>query len=585
MLLTASCSGKELPDPPSSDGGGDDSAIDTTDSGAASDDTEVPTDTAPVTDDTSDADTSGPENARLEGGGVITCADPGARAASPLLPWSPGGDWDDQDWEGPETNVAGAGVTVAELTGDGRNDIYLSHWEQDQLYVGQADGSFTDETAARLPAMASNTSTTTAADVDGDGDLDLYVSNMEGNDYLLINDGSGHFSDGTAAAGLAGRDRRSLGNSFGDMDGDGDLDLFVADYLWCQESEFGAIECDRDPETLDPRTLWENRDGVFVDVSERLELDTLRHSLMHGAVWVDVDDDDDQDLYIINDFRTEISWVEPNLLYLNGGDGTFTRAPEEARVEIAIASMGIGLGDINSDERPDFIISDFYRVSLLESLSPVEWYDGALARGLQMNGGADKGDRETGWGTLLEDFDNDGDLDTAVVFGILFPMEGSFGIREQPDALFLQGDDGQFEEIAEQWGFADTSISRALGIIDIDGDGWLDFIRGALDAPATLYRGACGAESWLEIHLRDDATANRYGVGARVKVTAGGESQLRWIVAGGTSIHTSLQPMAHFGLDDAAVVDKLEVRWPDGETTTFSDVTLNQIVTVSRESD
>ena len=592
LLAAAGCSGKdELPPPPGTDDGAaddtqpDDTGPDTTD---PADDTGAETglDTAP--DETGAPDTDAHAGARLEAGGVVTCADPSAREASPIESWNPGGDWESQDWMTPDTVVAGAGVTVADLTGDGLLDIVLPHWEQDQLFVARAGGGFDDKTATHWPSeVTSNSATATVADIDGDADLDLYLCNMEGDDHLLINDGSGHFSDGTAAAGLSGRDRRCMGSSFGDMDGDGDLDLFVADYLWCLgDPETGETVCDRDPDTLSPQSLWENQgDGSFVDVSERLSRDTLVHSLMHGSVWIDVDLDGDQDLYVLNDSREEIAWVEPNLLYLNDGAGGLTRVEEGSQAELAMASMGLAVGDLNGDEYPDLLISDNYGVVLLESLGLMDWFNGALARGLDVR--PTETDRETGWGTLLEDFDNDRDLDTAVVFGVLFPDGESFGAMEQPDALFLQGDDGQFEEIADAWGFSDTHVGRSLGIIDIDGDGWMDFLRSPLNGPAMLHRGRCGAEGWLEVHLRDDATPNRFGVGARVRLTTGGERQLRWIFAGGTSIHTSLQPQAHFGLGDPETfdaVDTLEILWPDGATSTFTDVTPNQRVTITRES-
>ena len=593
LVLGLGCSGKdELPPPPGGDGG-DDTQIDADDTQTETtpDDTDTDTDTTDTADtslpdtDTGDTtdDTGIPRVASLEEGGVVTCADPSARDAQPLALWSPGGDWGDQGWGYPDNAVAGAGVTVAELTGDALYDIVLSQWGQDQLYVGQADGSFADETATRWPSAPSNSAASTAVDIDGDGDLDLYVSNMEGNDYLLINDGTGHFADGTAAAGFASRDRRSFGSTFADMDGDGDLDAFMIDYLWCfgegNPSDELEPDCDPEPEDVDPRSLWENQgDGSFVDVSDRLPHDALTESLMHTAVWIDLDSDGDQDLYLANDYiDVTLPWVQPNRLFLNNGDGTFEVAPDDTYAEIAVLSMGLGVGDLNGDEYPDLLISDNYKVTLLESLGPLQWFESSLSRGIGLGDS-----QEAGWGTLFADMDNDGDLDAPMVYGKIFPSDTLYEIQQQPDTIYLQGDDGQFSQVGDAWGFNDTQIARSLGVIDIDGDGWMELIRGALDAPATIHRSRCGAEGWLEVHLRDEATLNRYGIGARVRVTVGGESQIRWIQAGGTSIHTSLQPLAHFGVGGAASVDSVEVLWADGSADIFTDITPGQRVTVTR---
>lgn len=490
-----------------------------------------------------------------------------------------------QDYLYPADQVAGGGITVADLSGDGLYDIVLAHYGQDQLYIGQPDGSFVDETASRWPDIESMSSAATAADVEGDGDLDLYLTNMWGDDHLLLNDGSGHFSDGTAAAGLSGRGRRGMGASFGDMDGDGDLDLFIADYLWCVNVFDASIgleitECDHDPAELAPQSLWENLgDGRFVDVTdERMPPDTLPYALSHGAAWIDVDGDGDQDIYQFNDYRSEIEWVEPNHLYLNDGTGHFAEAPDR-NADRYLASMGLGIADISGDGYPDFLLSDTYKITLLESLGEPDWYESALLRGLELSG---EDGRESGWGTELVDLDNDGDLDAPMLFGRVVDTSGEIEEQRQPDAIYIQGEDGSFEQVAEQWGFANTEISRSLAVIDIDGDGWVELIRGALDAPALMYSSRCGAAHWIEVHLRDSGP-NPYAIGAAVRVTAGGRERTAWILAGGTSIHTSLQPLARFGLGAAERVDTLAITWPDGGTSIFNDITADQRVTVTRE--
>ncbi len=551
-----------------SSGGGVDSvgaAIDSGDSGAGD----------------SGMDTGGAVSPGLTEHGVVSCPDPGLREAQPMELADMGADWGEQDWYYPREEVAGAGVTVAELTGDGLYDIVLSHWGEDQLFVAQPGGGYADETAARWPASPARTASVTAVDIEGDGDLDLFICAIDSADTLLINDGSGHFSDGTAAAGLDVRDRRCMGATFGDMDGDGDLDLFAADYLWCAldlEDPENYQDCVELPDGVtEPQSLWENRgDGTFADVSDRLPRSVLVESMMHSAAWLDADGDGDLDLYLVNDYRDFIPWATENRLYLNDGSGQFAAAPE-LNADVRVASMGLGVGDLNGDELPDLLISDEFKITLLESLGGAGWAESALARGLEVDGSIG---RTAGWGTALADLDNDGDLDAPMVFGVIYAdtLEESL---DQPDAIYLQGDDGRFVEVGERWGFYNPGQSRSLAVLDVDGDGWLDLLRGALDGPAELYRARCGAESWLTVHLRD-GPPNAYGIGAAVRVEAGGRSQIRWVMAGGTSLHTSLQPLAHFGLGASDVVDAVEVRWPDGALSRYEDIAARQEITIRR---
>jgi hypothetical protein len=547
--------------------GGDDSD-DTVDGGGGDD-----TGDGPVDDD----------NATLSEGGVVSCADPTLREDQPFTTPAMGADWAVQPFEVPDGESAAGGITVADLDGDGRYDVVLPHWEGSQIFMGQPDGTFADETAARWPAgVTPNSSAAIAADVEGDGDLDLYVCDAEGDDFLLINDGSGHFSDGTAAAGLAGNERRCLSASFADMDGDEDLDLFVADYDWCGLDEAtGDVECERPPETIDdPRQLFENQgDGTFADVSERLPLERLAESLMHVPTWIDLDLDGDLDLLIANDAREEIEWAQGNLIFLNNGDGTFEDVTEGSGFGIKMAAMGVGVGDINGDLLPDLFVSDLGRVLMLETLGPLDFYDTTLVRGLQVTPSEDA--RWSGWGAELVDFDNDGLLDATMLFGYLPPDVHEQNPPEQPDLLHMQGEDGVFVDMAEALGVADLASGRGLVTIDVSGDGYPDLFKAFLDGPAVLYESNCGDAAWLEVRLHDPGP-NPFAVGATVYATVGERTRMRWIFAGGTGFQSSYQPLAHFGLGDADAVDALTVVWPDGETSTFYNVSTRQSVTVSR---
>ena len=218
--------------------------------------------------DTEDTDTDVVEPVvRLVEGTPVVCSSPSAPGDLQVADLGP--DWAAQGF-GEESGdpLAAAGMTIIDLTGDGLLDIYLPQIGMDQIYVGQPDGSLVDESSSRLPSLLSSPSNTgTAADVDGDGDQDLFVARKGGDHVLLVNDGSGVFTDGTEAAGLDRQGWPVAGGSFGDMDGDGDLDLFRITFRTCDSS---LAEIPENPYTDGTQALWENQgDGTFVDVSER----------------------------------------------------------------------------------------------------------------------------------------------------------------------------------------------------------------------------------------------------------------------------------------------------------------------------
>jgi len=540
------------------------------DSGGETGEPTLPTDTA-IAD----------ERSSLVESGVITCADPDQRADRPFDPQPRGTDWDLQYYRNPDAVDAGGGVTVADLTGDGLNDVFLPHAQTNQLYVGDGMGGFVDESDTRVPEFLQNvTSSATAVDYDGDSDLDLYLCNSDGHDHLLRNDGAGHFDVATEEAGLLGATRRCTGSTWGDIDGDGDLDLFLSIYIECKRLDF-TFECKEKPEPVeDTRQFWENQgDGTFQNISDRLPAEVLTESLTHLSSLVDVDRDGDMDLMLFNDSRAATSWeTQPNLLFLNKGDGTFERGPEDAGVEVSISSMGVGVGDLNHDGLPDFMISDINRVVMFESYGENFWVDTSLTRNLVVEGGID--DATSGWGTELVDINNDGLLDGVMAFGRLVWVDEPKDPTEQ-DMLFLQGEDGTFTDVAEDWGVADPGIGRGLVTVDINGDGYLDILKSSLGEPARYYTSRCGDNTWLSVHLRDESL-NPYGIGAVIEVTEGETTWTHWILAGATSIASSSQPLAHFGLAEIDVIDKLVVTWPDGDRSVFTDIDTRQNVTVTR---
>lgn len=543
------------------------------------DDTSGPTadDTAPP--DSAGWDTAPPEGVTVERSGPIACDDPSARQAQPLVAADLGDDWADQHATGEQSEKLGGGVSVIDVTGDGLLDVLIPQIGDDQLYVAQSNGTLVDEAATRFPAgLTSNSSAISAADVDGDGDVDLFVCNLDGDNTLLLNDGTGVFTDGTEAAGLAGQHHPTLSAGWGDMDGDGDLDLFVANYRNC------GIESDKEA-AADPMALWENQgDGTFVDVSDRLDHTQISEAIMRIGAWLDVDRDGDQDLYLVNDALDQWACLHPNLLYLNDGSGHFSEVGTATGSGLRMGGMGLGIGDYNADGLPDLLMSDTGSIVLLESSGSVgdpSWFDGALARGLELH--PEEEQRWSGWGTEFVDMDNDGDLDGVMGYGHV-PEEGvhdADNFYEQPDALYLQDDEGRFSEVAEAWGVDDLGLTRGLQTPDMNGDGFPDVLKRELDGPAVLYASNCGEGAWLDVFLAAPAP-NTMAIGAVVEAVTGDRTRTRWVTLGATGLYSVARPEVHFGLGDEDRVDLLRVTWPDGEVSELRGLETRQRVWLTR---
>ena len=276
----------------------------------------------------------------LHGDGVQVCADPGARETEgPMAVGSLGDDWalhQPVDWTG--DYEYGEDLAVADLTGDGRLDVVVGDRSRPVFYASDGD-TWHEEATLRLPELGDEDGlwgigTVAAADVDGDADLDLFIGRTPYSNALLLNDGTGYFTDATEASGLATTDLlRVRVTTFGDMDGDGDLDLFVGTDQHGQEP----------PKPGDRNALYRNDGGTFVDVTDTLA-DKAIYGYTRGAGWYDVDGDGDQDLYIVNHMPV----YQPPMLLLNDGDGLLTDAPELG-ADIFTSGMGLGVADLNGE--------------------------------------------------------------------------------------------------------------------------------------------------------------------------------------------------------------------------------------------
>jgi hypothetical protein len=528
-------------------------------------------DTDVVPDDTSSPDTHEPIDPRddpttvgstLLASGVIICQSPGLNTVTPYELLIEGEHWGGtHDWMDNEPGIiSAAGIAVDDFNGDGHYDLFITGRSSPRYYLSTGELQFDDATDTLPNATPSKSASASAIDIDVDGDMDLFVGGYKEPNALLINDGSGVFTDGTEAAGFTQYNYRTVGSSWADFDLDGDLDVYIPNYGVPQG-------------VADPSLLYENDgNGVFSISDWELPKNAVEgHAFIGG--WFDLNDDLYPELYVVNDF----SWMHPNPLLWNQGD-SFLEDDGTAGLRIKANCMGLGIGDINLDGVPDMMVPAWNRLDLLMSLNgePL-YYSAATVLGINLNKNTQ---RQLGWASEMHDFDNDTDLDIYVVFGYLNadPPNSS----EQPDALYVQQFDGSFVEQATTFGLGDRGMSRGVAILDLNNDGWLDIVKPNKNIAAKIYLATCGAEHWVRVKLEQPG-ANPKAIGARVRVLQDDQAWTRWISLSSTGLASSVPPEAHFGLGSLTTIQRLEVRWPDGEYSQYEQLEADQILTIRRE--
>jgi len=520
---------------------------------------------------------------------AIACEQPEQREArGPMFLHNPTGDWRDQTGaENLWSLYGGAGMAVADFDDDGHIDIFLPNADADQLFMGLEGGGYADESSVRLPSESDVGVGATAVDVDGDGDLDIFVAVYLAPNRLLVNDGSGVFSESTAAW-LQEQTRLSNGSAWGDIDGDGDLDAFVANYGSWDETWLSTAPTA--PTTTPRDTLWLNDgDGEFRNVDDQLgSMDSAGAFAFTGGFW-DIDDDGDLDLIAVNDYRYEYDWAEPVRLLIND-DGRFIDADPSVGLDLEVEGMGLAVGEVNGDGQLDVVVQA-WATHLMLSDGSGRYVESAASRGITADD-----HQEVGWGAALADMNNNGRLDLAVAYGLLPPDEVSMGPMpeivigthlnmnrvRQPNAFYLQSPDGQFEAAHEEWGLDHDGISRGMMAVDLNRDGFLDLIYRDLWGPTRIHLSRCDDSAWLSISLRQRGP-NPFAIGAQISVVTADSIQTRSIEAGSTGLSSGGPPEAHVGLSDADTVERVEVRWPDGAISEISEVQTRARVTITRD--
>lgn len=494
--------------------------------------------------------------------------------------------------------VKGGGLALVDFDNDGDLDVFVPNGAYVdapnggpgcRMFENQGGAKFRDVTQTLGLDFHGFGMGTAVGDVDGDGFDDLYVAAF-GPDVLLKNDGGKRFTDVTLASGL-GDPRWSTAAAFGDVDGDQDLDLYVVNYVkfdprapYPGERFLGQpVFAGPVGKPCDADILYLNDgQGRFSDASASSGISQVTPSTGLGVLMLDFDGDSRLDIFVGNDSR-------PSFLFRNEGGGRFTDVAEACGLArngdgAAQATMGIAIGDVNGDDKPDVFTTNFandtntLRVSAKEGLF--------FADRTSQFGLGQVSRTFLGWGTGFFDFDLDGDEDLIVFNGHVYPN----ATRETMDSTYRQlpllfaREGGRFERVtgpsAGAW-LAEEHAARGCAFGDLDLDGDVDIVvAGVNERVRVLENRAQG--HWLAVELVDEraGNANRHGLGAKVALTTERMTQVRWITGGG-SYQAASTTLAHFGLPHAAR-GTLDVTWLDGTKQRVEDVAGGQRLVVRR---
>ena len=540
----------------------------------------------------------------------------------------------------------GGGVAAGDFDSDGRCDLYfVSGARKNRLYRNLGGGHFADITA---PAGVSGGEAWGAGaavvDIEGDGDLDIYVCNYESAHQLFLNDGKGRFTESARAFGLdfAGA---FLNAAFADYDLDGDLDLYLLaqrhyraggrpaqgvtvmkdgklqilpefeDYyglMWRGGQNFEINDVGARDMLLrnDP-----GPDGRphYVDVTATAGISDGRY---HGnsVTWWDFNHDGLPDLYVGNDFE------DPDLLYRNNGNGTFTDVARQQLPHTTWFTMGADCGDLNNDGLIDFLAADMAGTThykskttmgimgsskwFMQNADPPQYMRNCLyvntGTGRFMDAAFMAGLDSTDWSWAVKfgDLDCDGRLDLFISNGMTrnfnnsdkpLEMEKLQGqtewdlyentpTRPEKNLAYRNLGDFAFQDISEEWGLGKLGISYGAVWFDLEGDGDLDLAVANLDEPPSIYRNDLQSGSRVVIRLAGKGM-NRFGIGATVKVRTAAGEQIRQFNPMRGYCSTD-EAIVHFGLGEAKMIESLTVTWPGGKVTTHQNLPANRRYTV-----
>lgn len=507
-------------------------------------------------------------------------------------------------------DVNGSGVGLIDYDNDGWLDIYMVNGSNFDaldgkqepphaaLFHNNHDGTFTD-VAAKAGVTNDRWGFGVAiADFDNDGWPDIFVSNL-GKNRLYRNNHDGTFTDVGEKAGIT-LGNWSAGGTWGDYDGDGKLDLFVSGYVHFDRNNlpyektkavgFSYCEFRGEPVMCGPRNIegepdhlfHNNGDGTFTDVSAKAGVsDELNKYYGLTPLFVDANNDGKMDLLVADD--STLSY-----LYINKGDGTFEDTSltsgfalnEDGR---EVAAMGVAVADYMNNGLLDFAISDFSDEAklLFHNDGKASFSEVSMRSGI-----GKKSIPFLGWGTGFLDFDNDGWQDLMFVNGHIYPaadrLEWGTSYAQRP-LLFRNTRDGKFEEVppVKATGLAEIVSGRGAAFGDLFNNGKIDVVISPIEGPPVLLKNVNDDHHhWVELKLVGGSKSPRDAVGATVFLSANGMRQRQDVLSGGSYVSTNDQ-RPHFGLGDATDAGTAEVHWPSGSVETVKLPAEDRIFTIT----
>ncbi|MGN7514869.1 MAG: CRTAC1 family protein [Allomuricauda sp.] len=485
----------------------------------------------------------------------------------------------------------GGGATVFDVNNDGFEDIFItSGMSKDALYINNGDGTFLDIYDRSGLDISKNyvTQGAVSADVNRDGHRDLFITTINTTDgsqkipraknLLFLNNGDSTFRDATEAFGLQDLNSFSTGPSFGDFNADGYPDLYIGNYFQNFEGKLGII---KDATIVSANQtakgyLLINREGKrFENVYEEYNLD--HKGFGFGGVFTDFDNDGDQDLLVNQDFGYK---AVPNLLYENQyPKNRFEDVGKEKEMDLKINAMGSAVGDYDNDGDMDYYVTNIKFNQFMVNQGP----DGVFVDRSKELGTYSLA---ISWGANFADFDLDGDLDLYVSNGDLNPNCVPMG------NFYFENNQGVFTDKGRMTKSNDYGVGRGSVVFDYDNDGDLDILvvnqkpiyEYPVESTTKLLRNDTPKGNYLKVVL-NGISAEKNGIGSRVTVVSGGNRMIREIDGGGSSHISQNSTIAHFGLGENTKVDSIIVTWTGGKEQLMLNAPINTLVTLVERPD
>ncbi len=528
----------------------------------------------------------------------------------------------------------GGGVAIGDLNNDGLPDIYFTgNMSGDRLYLNKGDLRFEDITR-KSNIIKSNLWTTgvSLVDINHDGWLDIYVcrsgTGAYRNNLLYVNQQNGRFKEQAKAYGLDDNGY-SVQSYFFDYDLDGDLDMYLVNhstrFFASQEELFGLKG---KPEEDEADKLYQNNgNGTFEEVGTRAGIHHFGFGL--SAAIADFDGDGYPDIYVANDF------FEPDYLYHNNRDGTFTDVLQEVMGHTSFSSMGADAADFNNDGFTDIMVCDMqassnFRKKANMASMDIQRFDRMIKEGyhyqymrntLQLNSGMGRfsevaelcnvAETDWSWGPLFVDMDNDGWKDLFVSNGIRRDIQYKdiyldiqkknlkastlmsldviehFPVYRNKNYSFQNNGDMGFLDQSNTWGVDYEGFTTGAAYGDLDGDGDLDLVLNNVDDEALIYenifyRPGQKKSNYLQVVLKGSGK-NPMATGARVRLKSGDLIQYQYLQPT-RGFQSFSEPIIHFGLDSLSKVDEIQVWWADGTITTQSNIESNNRIEIHQNN-